>query len=234
MLILTFGIGVGRFCVALQQITARARLSGVKQVVRDRLASRMDEEPAMNDMPTAALDMGNRAAEDRDMDATIDTVRQEMNAGFKEVNARISELHREVTARIDDQRKELSTRIDDYRKELSARMDNQQKDLAARIDNQHRELSARIEELRRESNARIDGLRSEMLENFKLIDAKIEQAREETRASRRESMASIQSVHDRLDEHRRDHDRQFRWLLGLMLASLLGIAGMFAKAVHFY
>ena len=223
---LTFGIGAGHFCVALQQITTRARLSGVKQ---------------MNNMPAAALDIGNCVAEDRDMDATIDTIRQEMNAGFNEVNtrftevnARISELHREVTARIDDQRKELSTRIDDYRKELSARMDNQQKDLAARMDNQHRELSARIEELCRESNARIDGLRSEMLENFKLIDAKIEQAREETRASRRESMASIQSVHDRLDEHRSDHDRQFRWLLGLMLASLLGIAGMFAKAVHFY
>ena len=126
----------------------------------------------MNDMPTAALDMGNRAAEDRDMDATIDTVRQEMNAGFKE-------------------------------------------------------LSARIEDLRRESNARIDGLRAEMLENFKLIDAKIERTRTEL-------MASIQGVQDRLDAQRRDHDRQFRWLVGLMLASLLGIAGMFAKAVHFY
>lgn len=181
----------------------------------------------MNDMPTAALDMGNRAAEDRDMDATIDTVRQEMNAGFKEVNARISELHREVTARIDDHRKELSTRIDDHRKELSARMDNQQRDFAVRMESLQEEVSARIEELRRESNARIDGLRAEMLENFKLIDVKIERTRTEL-------MASIQGVHDRLDEQRRDHDRQFRWLVGLMLAGLLGIAGMFAKAVHFY
>jgi hypothetical protein len=150
MAFLTFGIEVGRFCVALQQITADACLRGIKQT---------------DDIPAAALDIGNRAAEDRGMDATIDIVWQEMNAGFKEVNARI-----------EDHRKELSIRIDDNRRELCARLDSLQK-----------ELFDRIQEQRREFTARIDAIRGEMLENFRVIDAKIEQVR----ASRRESMTSI-------------------------------------------
>ncbi len=150
------------------------------------------------------------------MDATIDIVRQEMKAGFKEVNGRLSELRREVTARIEDTRREVVTRIEETRREV-----------LTRIDENQREVSARIDALRRESNARIDALRAEMLDNFKLIDAKIERVRTE-------SMAFTQGVQNRRDDDRKDHDRQFRWLIGLVFAALLGIAGMFAKAAHFY
>jgi hypothetical protein len=54
----------------------------------------------------AQLDTGNGAAEDEDMDADLTLMRQEMGAGFKEVNSRVDELRREVTARLDESRKD--------------------------------------------------------------------------------------------------------------------------------
>lgn len=74
------------------------------------------------------------------------------------------------------------------------------------VDENFREVNARIDALRIETYERIDQLRKETQDNFRLIEAKI-------------------------DELRNRNDAQFRWLVGLMLTSMLGMAALLIKTI---
>lgn len=92
------------------------------------------------------------------------------------------------------------------------------------INANFREVNARIDALQRETAARIAELRQQTLDQFRLVDAKIDELRRETRAR---IDALVQVSNRRLERS----DAQFRWLVGLMLAALLGTAGLLVKAL---
>jgi hypothetical protein len=92
----------------------------------------------------AQLDTGNGAAEDGDMDAELTLMRQEMSAGFKEVNTRIDEVRREVTARIDELRKETAENF----KLTEVKMDEARQQTR---DN-YRFLDMKLDEFRKEAS----------------------------------------------------------------------------------
>lgn len=119
------------------------------------------------------------------MDNANDTLRSEISNGFRETNARIDVMYRESNQR---------------------------------MDALHRLVDENIAELRREVNARIDRLedkleaqRLETQQNFRLIEAKIDQVR-----------GSVDQVRNNLDVN-------FRWLVGLMLTGILGTVGILIK-----
>jgi hypothetical protein len=124
------------------------------------------------------------------MDNANDTLRTEMNVRFQEVRADFREVDanfRNVNANFRN--------VDGNFREVNARID------ALRI-----ETYERIDQLRKEVNGRIDELRKETHDNFRLIEAKI-------------------------DELRNRNDAQFRWLVGLMLTSMLGMAALLIKTI---
>src|SRR5476649_1534864 len=113
----------------------------------------------------AQLDNGRGGAEDRDMSLEMESLRQEMGAGFKEVNARIDVLRHETATWIDETRREVTARIDDLRKETA--------------DN-FKAVDAKTEQVRQETAVRIEQVWQETADNFKVVDSKIEQVRQET------------------------------------------------------
>jgi hypothetical protein len=158
----------------------------------------------------AVLDNGNRAEEDIEMETETQMLRREVGEGFAGVNARIDELRRETTERIDRLRQETTDRILEERRDTSARIDA---------------LHLRMYELHKETLARIDQSRKEASDNSTALNARMFDFHRETTA--RIDAFSTES-HKRMDRS----DMQFRWLVGLMITSLLATAGLFARAAQ--
>ena len=213
-------------------------------------------EATMNAL--AQLDNAYRAAEDGPMETTIDMLRNEIIEGFREVNARIDQSRRETDARIDSLRSEtleqfklIHAAIEQSRQETDAKIAGLRSEIRlvdAKITESHKETTARIDALGRDTTARIDALRSEVSgkidalrsEVSSKIDAlrletssKIDALRTETTARidalRSESSARIEALNRETTSRIDGREVQFRWLVGLMVASLLGIAGLFFK-----
>lgn len=157
-------------------------------------------------------DLGNGL---REVNARIDTMHREslerMDLLRQEVSASLREQAREVTARIErlednslELHRETNARIDTMYRELNVRLEVLNRDSSARLDASNRDVSGKLDALNREVTARIELLRKEMLDNFRLVDAKI-------------------------DHLRGDMHTQFRWLVGMLLSSILGIAGILHK-----
>jgi hypothetical protein len=192
------------------------------------------QEATMNAL--AQLDNSYRAAEDGPMETTIDMLRNEIIEGFREVNARIDQSRRETDARIDSLRSEtleqfklVHAAIEQSRRETDAKIAGVHREIQlvdAKITESHKETSARIDALSRDTTARIDALRSE-------ISSKIDTLRAETTARidalRSETSARIEALNRETTSRIDGREVQFRWLVGLMVASLLGIAGLFFK-----
>lgn len=202
----------------------------------------------MNDTSTAmaVLDIGNRADEDNEMETDADLLRRDIGAGFNEVNARIDGVRREMTERVDELRRETTARIDALRNETAERIAELRRETILRMEDvsthtaahiaqlsqQIREIQARIDALdvkidavRRESLAAIADSRKEALDHFLSLQVQMNELRRETTAR---IDAFSQEVNRRMDRG----DVQFRWLVGLMVTSLLATAGLFARAAH--
>ena len=158
----------------------------------------------------AVLDAGNCVDEDIGMETEMQTLRREVGEGFAGVNARIDELRRETTERIDRLRQETTDRILEERRDTSARIDA---------------LHLRMDELHKETLARIDQSRKEASDSSAALSARVFDLHRETTA--RIDAFSAES-HKRMDRS----DTHFRWLVGLMITSLLATAGLFARAAH--
>ena len=151
----------------------------------------------------AVLDTGNRADEDIGMETEMQMLRREVGEGFAGVNARIDELRRETTERIDRLRQETTDRISEERRDTSAR-----------IDALHKETLERIDQSRKEASDHSAALNARMFDFHRETTARID--------------AVLAESHKRMDRS----DTQFRWLVGLMITSLLATAGLFARAAH--
>ncbi|USX25626.1 hypothetical protein NHH73_24090 [Oxalobacteraceae bacterium OTU3CINTB1] len=151
----------------------------------------------------AVLDTGDRADEDSEMESEMQMLRREVGEGFAGVNARIDELRRETTERIDRLRQETTDRILEERRDTNAR-----------IDALHRETLARIDQSRKEASDNSASLNARMFDFHRETTARID--------------AVLAESHKRMDRS----DVQFRWLVGLMITSLLATAGLFARAAH--
>ena len=151
----------------------------------------------------AVLDTGNRADEDSGMETEMQILRREVGEGFAGVNARIDELRRETTERIDRLRQETTDRILEERR-----------DTTARIDALHKETLERIDQSRKEASDNSAALNARMFDFHRETTARID--------------TMIAESHKRMDRS----DMQFRWLVGLMITSLLATAGLFARAAH--
>ena len=151
----------------------------------------------------AVLDNGNRADEDRGMETEMQMLRREVGEGFAGVNARIDELRRETTERIDRLRQETTDRILEERRDTNAR-----------IDALHKETLERIDQSRKEASDNSAALNARMFDFHRETTARID--------------AVIAESRKRMDRS----DMQFRWLVGLMITSLLATAGLFARATH--
>lgn len=162
----------------------------------------------------AVLDIGDRADEDIGMETETQMLRREVGEGFAGVNVRLDELRRETTQRIDELRRETTQRIDLLRRETMDRLSEERRDTSARIDALHKEVLVRIDQSRKEASDNF------MAQNARMFDF------------HRETTARIDTViaesHKRMDRS----DTQFRWLVGLMITSLLATAGLFARAAH--
>lgn len=180
----------------------------------------------------AVLDIGNRADEDNEMETDMQVLRRELGEGFAGVNARIDELRRETTQRIDELGRETTQRIDELRRETTER-----------IDLMRQETTDRMSEARRDTNVRIDALHLRMDELHKVELARIDDSRKETSDNykalnagmfdfHRETTARIDTVIAESQRRMDRSDTQFRWLVGLMITSLLATAGLFARAAH--
>jgi len=161
----------------------------------------------------AQLDNLNRAREDEDMDNANDTLRSEMGNGFRETNVRIDIMYRESNQRMDALHRLVDESIAELRRDTTENITELRRQTTENITEFRKEVNERIVELRREVNARVDRLedrleaqRRETQENFRLIEAKIDQVR------------------SNVDVH-------FRWLVGLMLTSMLGIATLLVKVI---
>ncbi|MYM24684.1 hypothetical protein GTP46_18785 [Duganella sp. FT135W] len=100
------------------------------------------------------------------------------------------------------------------------------------IDLLRQDMGARFDE----GNARIADSHKEAIENTRLVEAQIDELRRETTA-RIEALA--RETTGRFDalfaESRRSADRsdvQFRWLVSLIAATLLGMASLLVKTGH--
>jgi hypothetical protein len=202
-------------------------------------------EPAMSDTSTAmaVLDIGNRADEDNEMETDADLLRRDIGAGFNEVNARIDGVRRETTERVDELRRETTARIDALRNETAERIAELRRETILRMEDVSTKTAAHIAQLSQEMHARIDALdvkidavrreslaaiadsRKEALDHFLSLQAQMNELRRETTAR---IDAFSQEINRRMDRS----DVQFRWLVGLMLTSLLATAGLFARAAH--
>nr|WP_315216921.1 hypothetical protein [uncultured Duganella sp.] len=151
----------------------------------------------------AVLDNGNRADEDLGMETEMQILRREVGEGFAGVNARIDELRRETTERIDRLRQETTDRILEERRDANAR-----------IDALHKETLERIDQSRKEASDNSAALNARMFDFHRETTARIDTMIAESRK--------------RMDRS----DMQFRWLVGLMITSLLATAGLFARAAH--
>ncbi|WP_373991039.1 hypothetical protein [Duganella sp. BuS-21] len=100
----------------------------------------------------AELDKGNRAAEDEEMDATIDLLKNEVNSGFREVNARIDALRVETNARIDVLRRESYEQATQLRIETYDRLDQSRKEMQESF----RVLDAKLELFRTDTRKNFD------------------------------------------------------------------------------
>ena len=158
----------------------------------------------------AVLDTGNRADEDSGMESEMQMLRREVGECFAGVNARIDELRRETTERIDRLRQESTDRILEERRDTSARIDA----LHRRMDMLHKETLARIDDSRKEASDNLAAQNARMYDFHRETTARID--------------AFSAESHKRMDRS----DAQFRWLVGLMITSLLATAGLFARAAH--
>ena len=73
--------------------------------------------------------------------------------------------------------------------------------------------------------AKIDDSRKETADNFMAVNARISELHREVTAR---IVAVTDESHKRMDRS----DVQFRWLVGLMVTSLLATVGLFARSAH--
>ena len=178
----------------------------------------------------AVLDIGNRADEDIEMETEMQVLRREVGEGFAGVHLRLDELRRETTQRIDLVRQETADRILEAQKLTAA---------------QFAALDVKMELTRRESSAaiadsygflacmaKIDDSRKEASDNFKALSTSMLDFHRETTARIDEVKARIDAVITESQRGMERSDAQFRWVVGLMISSLLATAGLFARAAH--
>ena len=186
----------------------------------------------------------------RETTERIDELRRETTERIdelrRETSERIVESHRETTQRIDESRRETTGRIDLLRQETHAQIDNLRKQtvdhfvaLEAKIELARQESSAAIADSRQAAHddflvcmAKIDDSRKEASDNFKALSTSMLDFHRETTARIGEVNARIDVVITESQRRMERSDAQFRWLVGLMISSLLATAGLFARAAH--
>jgi chromosome segregation ATPase len=109
-------------------------------------------------------------------------------------------------------------------RETNARIDIMYRESNQRLDLLRRSVDENIAELRREVNERINELRRE-------VSARIDRSDDRFEQHRREMQENFRLIKTKIDQVRSNVDVHFRWLVGLMLTSMLGIATLLVKVV---
>jgi hypothetical protein len=197
----------------------------------------MTEEAIMNAL--AQLDTPYRAAEDEEMDTAIDLLRQDLGVKFAGINARFDEVNVRIANSAMESARLIDVKISEFRKEI---LDNF-KAVDARIIESRREMLDNFKLI----EARIADSRKEMHDNSRVVEAKIDELRKETSAridaftrettSRidaftRETTARIDTLSAQHLRSVQQSDAQFRWLVGVIVASALSMAALLIKTGH--
>ena len=212
------------------------------------IGNRADEDIEMEtEMQVLRREVGEGFA---GVNVRLDELRRETTERIdelrRETTQRIDELRRQTTQRIDETHRETTQRIDQVRRETAERILEAQKLTAAQVsaldaknELTRRECSAAIADSSKAAHdaflvcmAKIDDSRKEASDNFKALSTSMFDLHRETTARIGEVNARIDAVMTESQRRMERSDAQFRWLVGLMISSLLATGGLFARAAR--
>jgi archaellum component FlaC len=174
------------------------------------------------------------------IDATnsrVDVLRDKLEQGFREVNARVDGVQERLTGKIEGVREDLTQRIEGVREGLTQKIGGVREDLTQKIEGVRGELTQKIESVREDLTQKIEGVRGELTQRIESVREDLTQKIEGVRVDltqriegvREDLTQKIEGVREDLTSVRHDIASMKVWAMGLYFALAGSLLFVMAK-----